>query len=244
MRRPPRRSLRGVRERSVLVLVGLLLAVATRVQAKQDAAGCAAAKAAATARLSVERVACVRAALRRGVPESSRCIDRAVTKFGAKIGRIERKGACRTQGDTEPLSLLVNEFIAGVGNQLRTPTEGGILVEWTLQRDGAPTQCEALPSTATVRVTRTPAGGGAPAEALADCGSNRRPFKGGFLPANVLIGDVPFGTWTVDLALLDASSQVIGSAPPATVTLASDSCFLISSGGDCVQRLVFEIAVD
>ena len=93
-------------------------------------------------------------------------------------------------------------------------------------------------------MTRTPAGGGAPAETLADCGSNRRPFKGGFLPANVIVGDVPFGTWTVDLALLDASSQVIGTAPPATVTLTSDSCFLISPAGDCVQRLVFEIEVD
>ena len=233
-----------MRERRVLVLVGLLLAVATRVQAKQDAAGCAAAKAAATARLSVERLACVRAALRRGTPESSRCIARAATKFGAKIGRIEGKGACRTLGDTEPLSSLMNEFIAGVGNQLREPAEGGILVEWTLHRDGAPTQCEALPSMAGVRVTRTPAGGGGPAEALVECGSNRRPFKGGFLPANVLVGDVPFGTYAVDLALIDASSHVIGTAPPAAVTLANDSCFLISSGGDCVQRLVFEIEVD
>jgi len=232
-----------MRTRPVFVVVVLLLAVAMHSHAKQDASRCAAAKAAATARLSASRLACVRAALKRDAEVSTSCTDRAVTEFNAKVERIEGKGACRTRGDTEPLNSLMNEFISGVANQLQLPTEGGILVEWTLHRDGSPTQCEVLSSMARVRITRTPAGG-APVEALTGCGSNRRPFKGGFLPAYVVIGDVPFGTYTVDIALLNASSQVIGTAPSAAVTLSSDSCYLISPAGDCVQRLVFEIEVD
>jgi hypothetical protein len=54
---------------------------------------------------------------------------------------------------------------------------------------------------------------------------------------------VPFGKYAVSTAILNASSAALGSAPPASVTVAASPCDAVVSN-ECVQNLTVTISVD
>jgi hypothetical protein len=55
--------------------------------------------------------------------------------------------------------------------------------------------------------------------------------------------DIPFGTYTIAVALLNASEQALGNAPAQQVTLSADACDQIIAG-DCARNLSVTIVVD
>lgn len=114
------------------------------------------------------------------------------------------------------------------------PTEGGLHVVWTLVGavSGSKLNCSSAGGTS-VQVVSTPTGSSNPQIDIFPCSDG----SGDALPH-------PFGSYTVDVELLDSSNLSLGRAPVlAGVTLAASPCDRIVSG-DCMKDENVVIAVD
>ena len=113
------------------------------------------------------------------------------------------------------------------------PSEGAIRVKWTLKSSGgAPLTCSDVPAQDHVLVTLTAHPTTTVKDSSFTCGAGQGD-----------VVDLPFGTYTVVAALVNAQDEALGSAPQQTVTLAAAPCDVMIDS-DCGKSLDVTITVD
>lgn len=103
---------------------------------------------------------------------------------------------------------------------------------WTLQKAGGATTCASVPGQAGVSITVTKNGTTMSQNDVYTCTDGA--------------GDsshLAFGSYSVDVSLLNAQMQALGSAPVQMVTLASGPCDQIIAG-ECAKNIAVTITVN
>jgi hypothetical protein len=142
-------------------------------------------------------------------------------------------GAC-VCGGTPGDGGGVDAASADSGDAGLSATLGAIHVTWILKGGSSATTltCAQVTGQSGVNVVLTTSGAGAPIEKTFPCVGNSGDFVA-----------VPFATYTASVSILNAASASLGSAPPASVTVAASPCDGVVSS-ECVKNLSVTISVD